>query len=82
MSKLSFSMTDFEPKWFPERAEGKPEDAYHRERLEGDAYNAFEDMLAHKDYKRAIHARNQINRMLDHYLEVKRCEKFHERDRS
>ena len=82
MSKLSFSVTDFEPEWFPERAQGRPEDAYHRERLEGDAYNAFEDMLVNDDYQRAVHAKNQINRMLDHYLEVKRQEKFHSEDQS
>lgn len=82
MSKLSFSVTGFEPQWFPAKAEGRPEDAYFLERHEADAYNAFEDMLCNDDYQRAVHTKNQIDRMLDHYLESKRLDKFHSQDKS
>ena len=81
MSKQSFSMTDFEAEWFPREDEGNVW-GHLAERLESDRYNALEDLLANGDYRRAVHIKNQIDRMLDHYLEVKRCEKFHSQDKS
>lgn len=82
MSKQSFSVTDWEPQWYPRKAEGNPEDSYHVEGLESAIYNAAEDLLAAEDYHRLVHVRDQINGLLDHYHEVKRLERFHERDRS